>query len=71
MIIIWYILSLVWFKDLFKKPIDRDIKAVVFVDNTEEDLIAQELEEYIVTSELNQHFRTFFNQLEKEEQQKT
>ena len=57
-------------KDLFKKPIDRNINAVVFVDNTDEDLIAQELEEYIVTNELNQHFRTFFNQLEKEEKEK-
>lgn len=57
-------------KDLFKKPIDRNINAVVFVDNTEEELIVQELEEYIVTNELNQHFRTFFNQLEKEEQEK-
>ena len=56
--------------DLFKKPIDRNIDGVIHVDKTDEELISHELEEYIVTDELNGHFRTFFNALEAEEKGK-
>ena len=47
-------------KDLFAKPIDRDIKGVIKVGQADEENIRQELEEYVVTRELEKHFRDFF-----------
>ena len=46
---------------MFKKPIDRDIKGVIKVGQKEEENIKQELEEYVVTNELQKHFRDFFS----------
>ena len=45
---------------MFVKPISRDIKGVVKVGQDEEAVIKQELEEYVVTNELQKHFRDFF-----------
>ena len=39
-------------KDMFKKPIDRDIKGVIVVGEGEDSNAKQELEEYVVTREL-------------------
>lgn len=47
-------------KDLFAKPIDRDIKGVIKVGQDDCANIKQELEEYVVTRELQKHFRDFF-----------
>ena len=47
-------------KDLFAKPIDRDIKGVIKVGQDDDANIRQELEEYVVTRELEKHFRDFF-----------
>lgn len=47
-------------KDIFQKPIDRDIKGVIKVGQDEEQNVRQELEEYVVTRELRKHFGTFF-----------
>lgn len=47
-------------KDMFEKPIDRDIKGVVKVGQNDNENISQELEEYVVTRELQKHFRDFF-----------
>ena len=52
-------------KDMFKKPIDRDIKGVIKVGQKEEENIRQELEEYVVTNELQRHFRDFFSAYSK------
>lgn len=62
-------------KDIFEKQIDRDIRGVIKVDRgtgTTEDEIAkkqaiekQELEEYVVTHELQKHFSTFFHNYKK------
>ena len=46
-------------KDIFTKPIDRDIKVVIKVGQAEEENIKQELEEYVVTRELKRHFAEF------------
>lgn len=46
---------------MFTKPIDRDIKGVVKVGQDDNENIRQELEEYIVTKELQKHFRNFFS----------
>ena len=48
-------------KDLFAKPIDRDIKGVIKVGQDDDANIRQELEEYVVTRELEKHFRDFFS----------
>jgi hypothetical protein len=47
-------------KDMFKKPIDRDIKGVIKVGQSDDENIKQELEEYVVTRELSRHFMGFF-----------
>ena len=48
-------------KDMFVKPIDRDIRGVVQVQQDDAYIIKQELEEYVVTNELQRHFRDFFS----------
>ena len=48
-------------KDMFVKPIDRDIKGVIKVGQDDNVNIQQELEEYVVTRELHKHFRDFFS----------
>ena len=53
-------------REMFKKPIDRDIKGVIKVGQKEEENIKQELEEYVVTNELQKHFRDFFQHMVKE-----
>lgn len=48
-------------KEMFSKPIDRDIKGVVKVEQDDISIIERELEEYVVTKELQRHFRDFFS----------
>ena len=47
-------------KNTFSKPIDRDIKGVIKVGQDDDANIKQELEEYVVTRELQKHFSDFF-----------
>ena len=47
-------------KDMFVKPIDRDLQGVIKVGDVENENIRQELEEYVVTNELQKHFADFF-----------
>lgn len=48
-------------KKMFAKPIDRDLKGVIKVGQDDDANIRQELEEYVVTRELQKHFRDFFD----------
>ncbi|EKQ17557.1 hypothetical protein LCAUCD174_2277 [Lacticaseibacillus paracasei] len=48
-------------KELFKRPIDRNIQGVIKVDQDDEANVKQELDEYVVTSELRDHFEALFN----------
>ena len=48
-------------KDMFAKKIDREIQGVIIVGQGEETNIAQELEEYVVTKELQKHMRGYGN----------
>ena len=50
-----------YIKDMFAKPIDRDIKGVIKVGQSDDENIKQELEEYVVTRELQKHFADFFS----------
>ncbi|MBU4539698.1 MAG: BREX system P-loop protein BrxC, partial [Firmicutes bacterium] len=52
-------------KDMFAKPIDRDIKGVIKVGQADDENIKQELEEYVVTAELQKHFADFFTSYRK------
>ncbi len=47
-------------KDLFSKPLDRAINGVVKADQDDDATVYQELDEYVVTNELEKHFRDFF-----------
>lgn len=48
-------------KDLYARPIWREIKGVIKVGQDDDGNIQQELEEYVVTRELEKHFRDFFS----------
>lgn len=52
-------------KEVFAKPIDRDIKGVIKVGQGDDTNIKQELEEYVVTRELQKHFADFFASYKK------
>lgn len=52
-------------KELFAKPIDRDIKGVIKVGQDDNANVKQELEEYVVTRELQKHFADFFSSYKK------
>lgn len=52
-------------KEMFAKPIDRDIKGVIKVGQGDDENIRQELEEYVVTRELQKHFADFFSNYKK------
>lgn len=47
-------------KELFYKPLDRAINGVVKADQNDNTTVYQELDEYVVTNELEKHFRDFF-----------
>ena len=52
-------------KDMFAKPIDRDVKGVIKVGQADDENIKQELEEYVVTRELQKHFADFLSGYKK------
>ena len=47
-------------QELFAKKIDREIQGVIIVGQGADTNVSQELEEYVVTRELEKHFRDFF-----------
>ena len=47
-------------KDIFERPIERDIDTVIVAGQAREEKIFQELDEYVVTDELLGHFKDFF-----------
>lgn len=49
---------------MFAKRIDRDIKGVIKIGNEDED-IHEELDEYVVTNELEKHIGNFFSSYKK------
>jgi len=48
-------------RDMFLKNIDRDLQGVIIVGQDENANVKQELEEYVVTRELQKHFSEFFS----------
>ena len=47
-------------RELFTKQIDRPINGVIKADQADSESVWQELDEYVVTKELDIHFRKFF-----------
>ena len=52
-------------RDIYNKEIDRDIKGVIKVGQDDNENIYQELDEYVLTEELNKHFDQFFENYKK------
>src|SRR5215813_490221 len=48
-------------KNLFERDIFRPINGVVKADQLDDSSVWQELDEFVVTKELDQHFRRFFS----------
>ena len=48
-------------RDMFADDINRKINGVIKVDQAADDVIEQELNEYVITRQLKKHFITFFN----------
>ena len=48
-------------ENMFQEDINRKINGVVKVDQDANDVLVQELNEYVITKELKKHFITFFN----------
>lgn len=52
-------------QDMFKKNIDRPINGVIKVMQTDEQIRKDELEEYVITRELQKHFGVFYDHYEQ------
>lgn len=52
-------------KDMFAKSINRELQGVIVVGQDNNANVRQELEEYVVTNELQKHFRDFFANYKK------
>lgn len=51
--------------DMFLKDIHRNIEGVITATQTSDEQVYQELDEYVVTKELQGHFKTFFDAYKK------
>ena len=47
--------------DMFADDINRTINGVIQVEQSDDDVIEQELHEYVITNELKKHFMSFFS----------
>jgi len=48
-------------REMFQDDINRSINGVIKVDQSGDEVIEQEVKEYVITRELKKHFITFFN----------
>lgn len=48
-------------RDMFQDDINRQINGVIKVDQSAEDVVRQEVKEYVITKELKKHIISFFN----------
>jgi len=54
-----------YIKEMYQKDIERDIRGVIKVAQKDDDHIYQELDEYVVTKELNKHLAKFYENYQK------
>ena len=52
-------------KEMFLKDIQRNIEGVITATKSNDEQVYQELDEYVVTKELQGHFKTFFDAYKK------
>ncbi|MBN2413375.1 BREX system P-loop protein BrxC [candidate division KSB1 bacterium] len=52
-------------KELFALPVDRKIEEVIQVDQHDEEIVKQEIEEYVVTDSIKSHFITVYDNIAK------
>ncbi len=52
-------------RDIFSKKIDRKIEEVIKVDQHNEQVVMEELDEYIVTDSIREHFYTVYEEIAK------
>ncbi len=52
-------------RELFAKPIDRKIEEVIKVDQADETTVREELEEYVVTDSIRDHFIHVYDEIAK------
>ena len=52
-------------QDMFEKPIRREIKGVIKVGQKDDENVYQELDEYVVTAELEKYMNRFFDAYNK------
>ena len=52
-------------KEMYEKPIDRDIKGVIKVGQDDNENIKQELEEYVLTDEIYKYINDFYDSYKK------
>lgn len=52
-------------RDLFAKPIDRPIEEVIKVDQADEATVREELDEYVVTDSIRDHFIHVYDEVAK------
>ena len=48
-------------QNMFQDDINRKINVVIKVNQDDQDVIEQEVREYVITRELKKHFMAFFN----------
>ena len=48
-------------RSMFAENINRKINGVIKVDQSDNEIIEQEIREYVITKELKKHFISFFN----------
>ena len=48
-------------QNMFQDDINRKINGVIKVNQDDQDVIEQEVREYVITRELKKHFMAFFN----------
>ena len=47
-------------KNIFKKDINRNIAGVIMADNTTDEAVFQEVDEYVITNDLSKKLDEFF-----------
>jgi len=50
-------------RELFERPIDRPIEEVIKVDQHDEETVLQEIQEYVLTDSIKEHFYTLYDRI--------
>ena len=50
-------------RELFSRPIDRKIEEVIKVDQADQETVYSELEEYVVTESILEHYRHIYDEI--------